>query len=276
MLAIKRLAGALALIVAAAWATMAPAADRDTLRAFLETTGFDVAITSMQQEAASSPGLGGQEAEDFGSQYTRLAETVFDPELMLGRAIDMMQAIMPDELVTHGAAFYASDLGQKLVAVENASQNAGLDSRRAEGQAILEDLLQSNPGRVDDYRAMMDAIGGIDASVRAILEVQLRYLLAAQAAGTLDLGYSEAELRELMDEQAPAVRRDVEIYSIVGAAYTYRDISDADVAAYRAALEAPEMRQVYEILNAIQYEVMAERYEALATELAKLAPETAL
>jgi len=36
------------------------------------------------------------------------------------------------------------------------------------------------------------------------------------------------------------------------------------------------MRQVYEALNAIQYQVMAERYEVLAGELAGLAPQVEL
>ncbi len=60
---------------------------------------------------------------------------------------------------------------------------------------------------------------------------------------------------------------------MLGTAYAYRDFSDADVRAYREALEDPQMRQVYELLNAIQFEVMAERYEVLAAELAGLTPE---
>ena len=272
-------AGAFALMLAVGWTLTAlpsQAAERDVYRAFLETTGFDVAITALQQEAMSGPGMSGQEADDFGSQYVALAERVFDPELMLERAIDMMAAVMPDDLVAHGAAFYASDLGQRLVAVENASHMAPLEERRATGEAIAADLAERNPERLEDFQAMMDAIGGVDASVRAITEVQIRYLLAAMAAGTIDIELSEAELRAFMAEQASAMKNEIAINSIVGAAYTYRDMSDDDVRAYRAALEEPEMRQVYEALNAIQFQVMAERYEVLAGELAGLAPQTEL
>lgn len=276
MVAAKRLAGALALLLAGLWSTTSLAAERDELRAFLEVTGFDVSITSLQHEVVTGAGLSGAEADEFGSQYVALAETVFDPELMLARAIDMMQAVLPDELVAHGADFYASDLGQRLVAVENESHMADSDARRAEGEAILAELAETNPDRVEDYQAMLAAIGGVETSVRAIIEVQIRYLLAAMAAGSSDLGFSEAELRALLAEQIPAMRSDMERFSMIGAAYTYRDISDDDVAAYRAALEAPAMQQVYEVLNAIQYQVMAERYEALAVELAKLAPQTEL
>ena len=273
-------AGILSLVLAVAWtfAAVTPvrAAEREVYRAFLETTGFDVAITSLQQDAMSGPGMSGQEADDFGSQYVALAEQVFDPELMLNRAIDMMAAVMPDELVVHGAAFYASELGQRLVEVENASHMTDLEDRRAEGEAIVAELARANPERLEDFQAMMDAIGGVDASVRAILEVQIRYLLAAMAAGTVDFEFSEAELRAIMAEQAPMMKTEIARNSIIGAAYTYRDVSDEDIRAYRAALEAPLMQQVYEALNAIQYQVMAERYEVLAGKLAGLAPQTEL
>ena len=273
-------AGALALILAAVWilgaVSAARAAERDVYRAFLETTGFDVAIIALQQEAMSGPGMSGQEADDFGSQYVALAEEVFDPELMLERAIDMMAAVMPDALVAHGAGFYASDLGQRLVEVENASHMANAEERRASGEAIVTDLGENNPERLEDYQAMMDAIGGVEASVRAILEVQIRYLLAAMAAGTIDLVFSEAELRAIMADQASAMKNEIAVNAILGAAYTYRDVSDDDIRAYRAALEEPMMRQVYEALNAIQYQVMAERYEALAGKLAGLSPQMEL
>ena len=273
-------AGAYALILAAVWTlsavTPVQAAERDVYRAFLETTGFDVAITSLQQDAMSGPGMSGQEANDFGSQYVALAEEIFDPDVMLERAIDMMAAVLPDELVAHGADFYASELGQRLVAVENESHMTSLDDRRASGEAIVADLTETNPDRLEDFQAMMDAIGGVDASVRAITEVQIRYLLAAMAAGTIDLEFSEAELRAIMAEQASAMKSEIAVNSIVGAAYTYREMSDDDIRAYREALEDPNMQQVYEALNAIQYQVMAERYEVLAKELAGLAPQMEL
>lgn len=270
---IPKAAGALTLMVALAWASLASAADRDTLRHFLEVTGFDVAITSMQQSAMASPGIVGDAADAFGTQYSALAERVFDPDQMLNRAIDIMAAGMPEELVQHGIDFYGSDLGQRLVAAENESHVTPDEERYAIGEELMTSLVEDNPDRIENYRLMMDAIGGIDASVRAVVEVQLRYLMAAMAAGTVDIDYSEAELRALIEQQEPQLRRDMAVYSMLGAAYAYRDMSDEDVRAYREALEDPQMKQVYELLNAIQFEVMAERYEALAAELVKLTPE---
>ncbi|GGD30602.1 hypothetical protein [Sinisalibacter lacisalsi] len=267
------MAGALVLAFATLWGVVAGAADRAEYRQFLEVTGFDVAITSMQQGAMAGPGIAGDAPDAFGRQYTALARRVFDPELMLDRAVEMMEAVLPEPLLEHGMDFYGSELGRRLVAVENESHVTEDDVRHEQGREIVERLGETNPARLEDYSAMMDAIGGVESSLRAVIEVQLRYLLAAMAAGSVDIDYSEAELRALLEEQAPEIRSNIALYSMLGAAYTYRDMSDADIEAYRAALEDPAMMQVYEILNAIQFQVMAERYEALAEALAGLTPE---
>ncbi|MEM6660265.1 MAG: hypothetical protein AAF625_19425, partial [Pseudomonadota bacterium] len=69
-----------------------------------------------------------------------------------------------------------------------------------------------------------------------------------------------------------AMRQSMQLSALAGAAYTYQDFSDADVDAYVAALEQPLMQEVYELLNAIQYEIMAMRFEILAARMAELHP----
>ncbi len=272
MVGLRNILGGLAALVVACTALAAQAAERDELRAFLEVTGFDVAITSMQQGAMAGPGLAGDAPDAFGDQWVRLAEEVFDPEVMLERALDMMAAVMPDELVSHGMAFYGSDLGQRLVQAENESHMTPDEERYRIGEDLVAAMLDDNPGRAEDLRAMTNAIGGVDSSVRAVIEIQVRYLMAA-AARTSEATYSEAELRAILAEQVPRMRENIEIYSLLGSAYAYRDFTDDEVAAYLAALEHPLMQQVYEVLNAVQYEVMAERYEALAARLDELSPQ---
>ncbi|MCI2398297.1 hypothetical protein [Aliiroseovarius subalbicans] len=265
--------GVLAVFAVLAWAIGAQAADRDKMRAFLEITGFDVAIESLQQGAMAGPGLAGTAPSDFGLQWTQLAERIFAPDEMITRALDMMEAVMPVALVDHGASFYASALGQRLVEVENAAHMAPDAEKYAEAQSILEGLVADNAPRLELFGDMNAAIGGMDNSVRSVIELQVRYLLAASRAGAIDMDISEEDLRGMFQEQAPAMRREIELYAMLNSAYAYRDLSDQELTDYVAALEQPEMRQVYEVLNAIQFEIMAERYERLAAALAKLHPQ---
>ncbi len=251
----------------------AHAADRDKLRAFLVITGFDVAIESLQQNAMAGPGLAGGAPGEFGAEWVRLAEEIFNPSEMIERTIDMLEAVMPEDLVDHGAAFYASDLGQLLVEVENASYMASDADRYDEAENLVEAMVQSNSPRIQMFRDLGDAVGGVEQSVRSAIEIQYRYYLAAMNAGTIDLEMSAEDLRLVLESQADDIRQNVQIYSVLGSAYTYKDISDAVLGAYIDALMEPEMQQVYEVLNAIQFEVMAERYERLAAALADLAPQ---
>jgi Uncharacterized protein conserved in bacteria (DUF2059) len=198
---------------------------------------------------------------------------VFNQKTMRNLAIDILEATLSDEALSHAAAFYASDLGQRLVAVENASQLMQDDeAKRAEGQQIVADMVATGAPRLELIKRMNRAVGGADFSVQALQEIQVRFLLAASAAGVIALKVDAEELRAMMQAQEGDLRRSLQKSALVGAAYTYRDMSDADIEAYSEALEQPLMQEVYELLNAVQYEIMANRFEVLATKMAELNP----
>ena len=69
--------------------------------------------------------------------------------------------------------------------------------------------------------------------------------------------WNEAEMRASLTQSA-----------LVNSAYTYRDFSDAEIETYTEALEDERMSRVYELMNAIQWEVMANRFEVLAGRMA--------
>jgi hypothetical protein len=54
---------------------------------------------------------------------------------------------------------------------------------------------------------------------------------------------------------------------MASSAYAYQDFSDEEVRSYVRALETPLMQEVYELLNAVQYEITANRFEALAYQM---------
>ena len=109
-------------------------------------------------------------------------------------------------------------------------------------------------------------------SIRAIQEVQVRFLMAAAAAGVIDLPMDEPDLREMLANDQEEMRAGIEQSALEGAAYTYQAFADEEVLAYAEALEHPDMREVYDLMNAVQYEVMANRFEALAQAMSRLQP----
>lgn len=263
-------------LMALGMVSTAQAADEKDIREFLEVTGFDVAIASIQQGAMAGPALTGEDPDVFGRQWTKLAEEIFNPDEMVSEAVEMIGAIMPDDLLAHGAAFYGSTLGQRLVEVENESHMADDAEKYAEGEKITADLLDQDSIRIQVFREMGNAIGSTDTAIRSIVEIQVRYLMAAVAAGVSDFNISEEDLRLMLMEQSGELRRNIEVNTLVANAYAYRDLSDEELIDYLSALQNPKMGQVYEILNAVQYQIMADRYETLATRLAELQPEQEL
>ncbi|WP_170769732.1 DUF2059 domain-containing protein [Ruegeria lacuscaerulensis] len=263
----------LLLFALAALPSHAATADRDRIEAFLTTTGFDVALQSIALASASAPQMLGIDPEGFGSDWARLTEEVFDTDDMHETAVAILEQTLSNEALTHAVEFYASDLGQRLVVAENAAHiHEDEDAKQLEGQKIVADLIQQGSQRVEELKRMNNAIDSSGTALRALQEIQIRFLLAASASGVIDLQMDAGDLRELMKQNEGAMRQAIQLSALAGAAYTYQDFSDADVTAYADALEQPLMQEVYELLNAIQYEIMAMKFEVLAARMADLHP----
>ena len=262
--------GAVALSLSA---TTLEAADRERVEEFLNVTGFDVALDSIRLSAESAPNMLGLDAEDFGFQWTILANEVFASDVMRALAVDILSETLTDDLLDHAAGFYATDLGQRLVEVENASHMSDDDELKSEsGEAIVDGLIRIGSPRVEILKRMNAASDSTGTSIRAIQEVQVRFLMAAAGAGVIELQLDEPDLRELLSTNEPEMRISMQASALTGAAYTYQAFSDDEVEAYTQALEHDDMKTVYNLMNAVQYEVMADRYEALAARMTNLQP----
>ena len=255
------------------FATPARAADPGRLEAFLEVTGFDVALESIRLSADSAPLMLGLQAEDFGSEWSRLVREVFATDIMHDMALDILGETLSDDLLTHAADFYASDLGKRLVEVENKSHMVEEDGLKSEtGAEIIDGLVRIGSGRVAILTRLNGATNVEETSIQATQEVQIRFLLAAAAAGVIELQMEEPDLREAMRAQQDEMRTSIKANALASAAYTYQAFSDDEVAAYADALEDPKMQEVYALMNAVQYEIMANRFEAVAARLADMQP----
>ena len=275
---LSRMGRALAVAVALAVPAVAPPAqaqtqDTDRLKAFLSVTGFDAALDSIALSAGDAPLMLGRTPTDFGADWTRTVAEVFDQAVMRDMALGILDRALTDDLLTHAVEFYASDLGQRLVAVENASHlSDDGDTPREEGEKIIADLLREGAPRLAILQRMGPAIDPKDSAVRAVEEIQIRFLLSASAAGVVAMELDEATLRTLMEDQRAGLRQTMQQAALAQAAYVYRDFTDAELETYVEALEHPDMQRVYELMNAIQYEIMANRFEVLAARMADLHP----
>lgn len=249
------------------------AADRERLEAFLEITGFDVALDSIALAAGDAPAMLGMQAGDFGSDWTRISEDVFDTDLMHDMALDILSQTLSDEHLTHAATFYASPLGQRLVKAENASHMVeDEEAKQQEGRALVAKGVADGDTRIETLQNLNEAVDSDGNSVRAVQEIQVRFLMAASNAGILEQELDEGTLRAAIKAGESEMRMSMKAAGLAAAAYTYQDISDEDLQAYLEALEHPDMQTVYQLMNAVQYEIMANRFEVLASRMAEIHP----
>jgi hypothetical protein len=68
----------------------ATAAEETKVDAFLNVTGFDVSLDSIRLSAQSAPMMLGMDADDFGYQWTLIANDVFASEGLRETALDML------------------------------------------------------------------------------------------------------------------------------------------------------------------------------------------
>lgn len=253
------------------------AAENERLENFLTVTGFDVALESIRLTASSAPAMIGLDADDFGIQWTTLVDDVFDTAQMHDMAVEILEETLSDDLLDHAVAFYESDLGKRLVVVENASHMKEDEELKTEsGEAIVAGLLKLGSPRLEELKRLNAATGSEDASIHAIQEVQVRFLMAAASAGVIDLPLDEEDLRQNLKSREGEMRRSLQIAGLSGSAYTYQAFSDDEITAYADALEHPKMQEVYALMNAVQFEIMADRYEAMASGMSALQPSQEL
>lgn len=246
---------------------------REDVEGFLEVTGFDVALESIRLSADAAPQMLGLQADDFGSEWQRLVRDVFETERMHNMAIQILNETLKPDLLTHATDFYTSDLGQRLVVVENSSHMVEDDDLKSEsGSQIIEGLRGIGSPRVAILERLNAASGSEETSLRSIQEVQIRFLMAAAGAGVIELQMDEADLRAAMETQSDGLRASLRLSALEGAAFTYQAFSDDELVTYAKALEDPKMKEVYELMNAVQYEIMANRFEAVADRLRVMQP----
>lgn len=249
------------------------AADRDRIETFLNVTGFDVALDSIALSAENAPGIIGLDPRDFGAAWDVISGDVFALAPMRSEALDFLEQTLSDEVLTHAEAFYATELGQRLVQAENAAHLvADGEIKHIAGERIVADLVRDGDDRVEVLKRMGRAVEAGENSVKAVQEVQFRFIMAAVAAGMIELQLEPEDLKERLEEQENEMRLSMQTSGLTSSAYAYQDFTNDELATYSDALETPQMQKVYQLLNAIQFEITASRYEDLAHRLANIGP----
>lgn len=259
-----------ALTLLLAGALPGQAASREEARDFLKVTGFDAALESIVLSADNGPAMLGIDDRGFQTIWEVMADRVFRNEPIQNLALDMLSATLTEAEMSTAQDFYGSDLGQRLVAVENASHLDEDTMRSTRADETLAELVAARDiARLSALERLISALDDTSDGALAMAEVQTRFMIAARNAGVIELAVGDDELRAMIEGQFREMAADDGLETgMANAALTYADFSTEEIDRYAEALEDPDMQRVYELMNAVQYEVMADRFEAAAALMA--------
>lgn len=248
------------------------AASEEKVAEFLTVTGFDVAIDGLPSSADNAPKILGLEKSDFGPGFDAAAERAFDLSVMRPKAVQMISENLTDEELDHAIAFYSTELGQRLVATENASHlDDDVSARQERGGLILAELEpEAQEERVDVLKVLAEASVTMEDSLKGQVGAQFRFLVAADYEDLYTLALPESMMYNLLLSTMLGMEGEILMDAVVSSAATYEDFSNEELATYTAALQKEDMQSVYEVMDNVYFELLGDGFEKLAREMAQL------
>lgn len=223
-----------------------PALAEPTLRDINEMSGFDEVVAGFSEAfigATNNPEL--VERPELREALALASEGAFDTDRMISAIEDLVAPKISREHLTALHAFYDSPLGRKISAVEvAAARDTQPEQTQQQGKEILSTLAERDPARLALYRDICDALDAIDLAESLVLNIS--YAMLAGAVGAARATVTDEELATALQAQLGSIRELAEATVFESMAWTYRDISPAELRDYLAFLKTPAAERFYD------------------------------
>lgn len=211
-------------------------------------------------EADLFPGRG-------GAGWRRAVDAIYGLDAMRTRLIPALErelARMPPAMLAEARGFFRSDLGQRIVALENSARLAQLDEDiKAESQRAAEALAVDDPERFALLRRFIAANDLVEANVVGALNANAAFYFGLNAAGAFADPLSEAEVLSDVAAQEEGIRAETADWIDAYLALAYQPLSDADLRRYLAFSETP----AGQALNRAMFVAYDAMFTAISREL---------
>jgi hypothetical protein len=181
--------------------------------------------------------LGGQ----GGAGWTETVAGIYDVESMRREMLEGFEARLDGVALEPLLAFFESERGQRIVALEVDARRALLSDEVEEAaKAAASDLESEDPDRLALLTDFVEANELVESNVIGALNSNYAFYTGLAAGDAFDEDLSEADILSDVWSQEEAIRNDTEewVYSFLNLAYD--PLSDEDVAAYTALSRTPE------------------------------------
>lgn len=233
------------------------AADTSRGAAMLRLLGFDTAISSfVEQVKSTDPGLGSDDPE-FDAARDAIAERVFRADVLFAAVAARVDDKFDDAEYDALEAYFSQGVGLRVTEAEKYAQSPENDAEReAETPAIIEDLLANNPERLDQIEQMIEAMDVVASGTAMAMNLGYAMISGMAGAGKLPGGLTDDQILMMLNASRDQIEAEVLNSTVLSAAFTYRHISNADMADYLDFLQSDLGRKLYSVMESAQVDVL--------------------
>lgn len=241
-------------------AALAAALRLDELFAVLRDEGLAHGATLAESMFASGGGPG----------WATALERIYDAPALQDRFVAMLEAELGTDpaALTDILAFFASDLGTRVVGLEIAARQAFLDEAAEEAARVAADKRRTAR---DPRAAQLDRfiVAGdlLEMNVAGALSGNLAFMTGLNAAGSGGPGQPEDEMMQDVWSQEAQIREDTASWLEAYLGLAYQPLTEAELDRYIAFMETPAGRR----LNAALFVAFDQVFRQVSLDLGRAA-----
>ncbi|MEM6439231.1 MAG: hypothetical protein AAF763_05980 [Pseudomonadota bacterium] len=261
----------LSLVVLAATALLAagPAsADLAKARTLMELARIDAVLARISAQGRRGwREQTGQLPEQVVDVFTAAWDRHFDPadmaEEMTGDLAEGLSQAQLDALI----ADFSTPAARRVTALEAVAQAPDRAAERAEDAGpMLDRLRDRNDPRLAVMTRMIEATNAVDIGVSTSLNMIYALLSAIMGSDRFPQVLDEAQLLAVVGGMEPQLRMTTELEVARSMAFTYRDLSMAELEAYAERLEGPLLQPLNEVFSNALEGMLVERSRRFGEE----------
>ncbi|RUT34389.1 DUF2059 domain-containing protein [Arsenicitalea aurantiaca] len=234
----------------------------------MATTGLDRIFEQFGTAVAESPALDAILADEaFVAAWQQSAREAFEDEALVARLEGRLTEYLSQDELDQLVQFLSSPFGQRVNGLELATQDQPPEAQERlmlEGEALYAD---AGSQRQEHFERMLTLTSAEISN--AMLAGSIRAMMLGlhfSNGGDIAVPWEEIDEEVEATMQAMAGELDASLRFVL--AYTYRELTDAELEQYIAFLETPAAQRFYALTAFSVGEIVHEAMEAFGTSLA--------
>ena len=210
--------------------------------------GFDTLTEGQARNLAKAPEGTAEADPNLANAWSRLGARFFAPEPVFDAAAAELADLASVEELETLRDFFASGLGQRVTALEEASQTPDMDdvNQTELGHAILAN--DTDADRLEALQRLALAFGTPEETAAMSLNTQFVFQKALNE--NLGRAIPEADLLAMIITQQDDMIDRLRTESVAGKAFVYQSLSVDELNAYSELLESEAGKKMYDAVEA--------------------------